>query len=223
MVETKVKAEDVLAVRSRVSWSAIFAGAVMALAVYFLLSILGIAVGLSAVNRVGENELATGAAVWAIATLLVALFFGGWITSKSTVGENKTEAVIYGVLLWGVLFAFLLVGMAGGVRIGFAALLGEERGASPAVTRPVISEADLRSAGVGADQVQHIQDNLQHLSRTMRTSGNDNRVVQGAWWSFGGLLLSLFASIGGAVVGAGPALTLRSIRTASPGTVVHGT
>ncbi len=54
----------------RVSWAAIAAGAMIALAVYFLLTLLGLAVGLElAVRRNGYN-LGMGAALWAIATLL---------------------------------------------------------------------------------------------------------------------------------------------------------
>ena len=46
---------------STVSWPAILAGAVLALAICFLLAILGGAVGVSVKDRVDPNKLQTGA------------------------------------------------------------------------------------------------------------------------------------------------------------------
>ena len=43
-----LKATDLLAVKSRVSWGAISAGAMVALAIYFFLTLLGLAIGLEA-------------------------------------------------------------------------------------------------------------------------------------------------------------------------------
>ena len=36
------------------------------------------------------------------------MFFGGWATSRLAVGESKLEAVLYGLILWGVLFLGLV-------------------------------------------------------------------------------------------------------------------
>ena len=84
------------------------AGAVTALSVYLLFGALGVALGLSVQDRVTETQLGVGVAIWGVLTLLIALFLGGWVTSQCTVGENKSEAVIYGVILWGVVFTMLL-------------------------------------------------------------------------------------------------------------------
>ncbi len=126
---TTLKAVDLLSVKSRVSWAAIAAGAMIALAVYFVLTLLGIAVGLELAIRRNGVELGAPAAIWSIATLLIAMFFGGWATSRLAVGESKLEAILYGVILWGVLFVgmFWLIGQ--GVRVGFGLLMGVASGA----------------------------------------------------------------------------------------------
>src|SRR5919108_422939 len=87
MAESEPRAEDVVSVGTRVSWAAIFAGAVLALAIYFLLAILGGAVGVSVSDRVDPSKLRTGALIWAIVTTCAALFVGGVVTSQFTVGE----------------------------------------------------------------------------------------------------------------------------------------
>jgi len=57
-----VKAEDVIPVHSRISAGPILAGAILALATYLLLTLLGTALGLSIHGRVSDKGLAIGAA-----------------------------------------------------------------------------------------------------------------------------------------------------------------
>lgn len=95
-------------VRSRVSWGPILAGAAVAFAVYFLLSLLGAAIGLSVSDDVQRDNLGVGAGIWAILTVIIAFFVGGWVTSRCTVGEDRVEAILYGAIVWGVVFFFLL-------------------------------------------------------------------------------------------------------------------
>jgi len=97
------KARDSLAVRSRISWGAIAAGAMAALAIYLVLTLLGLALGMELLAR-GRGGLGAGAAIYSIVALLLAMFLGGWATSRLAVGESKLEAALYGVVLWGVLF-----------------------------------------------------------------------------------------------------------------------
>ncbi len=80
------RAADLLAVRSRVGRSAIAAGAMIATAVYFVMTLLG-ALGLEVVTR-GDRGPGAGAASPS-RTLLVAMFFGGWATSRLAVGEGS--------------------------------------------------------------------------------------------------------------------------------------
>ncbi len=127
-----LKATDLLAVKSRVSWGAISAGAMVSLAIYFLLTLLGIAAGLEVARRRPQevaDSLGLGIAIFSIFTLLVSMFFGGWATSRLAVGESKLEAVLYGVILWGVLFVGMFWLVGAGVRVGFGAMLGLASGA----------------------------------------------------------------------------------------------
>lgn len=123
MAQITPRAEDLMSVGSRISWGAIFAGSVLALAMHLLLSVLGAAVGLSLSDRISEDNLRTSVALWTIGIACVSLFVGGIITSSFTVGENKTEAVIYGILMWALTFAIVSALGAHGVRTGYGAML----------------------------------------------------------------------------------------------------
>jgi len=102
----------------------------IALAVYFLLTLLGLAVGLEIRSRrEGTEYLGIGAGLWAIITLLFSMFIGGWATSRLAVGETRGEAFLYGIILWGVLFVGMIWMAGQGVKIGFGAMMGLASGA----------------------------------------------------------------------------------------------
>ena len=119
---------DLLAVKSRVSWGAIAAGAMVALTIYIVLTLLGLALGVEAAVRGTDSRLGAGTAIYSIAVLLLAMFFGGWATSRLAVGESKTEAVLYGLILWGVLFLGMVWLLGAGLRTGFGAMVGAASG-----------------------------------------------------------------------------------------------
>src|SRR3954470_2075944 len=119
---------DLLAVKSRVSWGAIAAGAMVALTIYIVLTLLGIALGIEVAVRGTDSRLGMGTAIYSIGVLLLAMFFGGWATRRLAVGESKTEAVLYGLILWGVLFLGMVWLLSAGLRTGFGAMVGTASG-----------------------------------------------------------------------------------------------
>src|SRR5262245_58599796 len=121
--DTPVHAEDMIPVRSRVSWSAVLAGSGIAIALYFLLTLLGTAIGLSVHDRVADRSFNVGAVIYAILVTAGALFLGGFIASQMTTGENKIEGVLYGVLVWAVVFALLVTVLSRVVASGMGALI----------------------------------------------------------------------------------------------------
>lgn len=212
-----VETQDLLPVRSRVSWSAIAAGAVVALASLVVLGALGAALGLSVTGTVENRNLGIGAAVWAVISLLVALFIGGCVASQSTVGETKTEALTYGVIVWGVVVAMLLWLTASGMRMGFSAVMNVASSpAAAAVLR--MSEEDLRNLGFSQEEITRMRTRWNEMrsrgepAAEARGVAEDPRTTAAAWWTFAGILLSLLAAVGGAIAGAGPSFTIRGFR-----------
>jgi hypothetical protein len=221
MAETSgPSAVDLLAVRSRVSWGAIAAGAMVALTIYVVLTILGVALGIEvAVRRFGA-ELGAGAAVYTILALLLAMFFGGWTTSRLAVGESKLEAVLYGLILWGVLFTGMVWLLASGIRTGFGALIGVASGAYATDEGRLDTDRvarDLKQAGVDEATVnkyrgyyQRIRENPGAATEVGREVGGDpgarEAARQASWWSLAGVLISLATVVIGSLVGSGELL-----------------
>src|SRR5262249_38215860 len=96
---SRPSAVDLVGVRSRVSWGAIAAGAMVSLTIYIVLTMVGVALGIELAVRGTGDQFGAGAAIYSIVVLLLAMFFGGWATSRLAVGESKLEAVLYGLIL----------------------------------------------------------------------------------------------------------------------------
>ncbi|HEY2759477.1 MAG TPA: hypothetical protein VGI75_02000 [Pirellulales bacterium] len=122
--------EPLVSVQSRVSWGALLAGSVVAIAIYSLLTMLGIAVGFSVSDRLDVDQLGAGAAVWTFVTLLVGMFFGGWVATRCTAGELRSEAILYGIIVWGITSTLLIPLTAAGVGLGSGTALADRGVAS---------------------------------------------------------------------------------------------
>jgi ABC-type transport system involved in multi-copper enzyme maturation permease subunit len=206
-----VGVEDLWAVRSRVSWGAILGGAAVAIASYLLLTLLGSAIGLSVQDSVDDETLGWGALAWAIVVSALALFLGGWVTSLCTAGETHREAVIYGVITWAVVLAMILWLVASGVGAGVNAMMGMAQVAAAAGDNNDWMAA-ARRAGVSQESIQQWRQSVQNAPAQANQAAQDpaNREAakdaaqKATWGAFAGMVISLAASIGGALLGAGP-------------------
>jgi len=207
--------EDVMEVGSRVGWGAIIAGAVMALATSLVLTVLGTAVGLTASDSVDGSTLGMGAGIWAIVTTIVALFIGGWITSQCVVGETKTESIVHGIIMWGVTFAMLMYFAASGISSGFGAMMQvADVGATASQSASEDTWQQMaQAAGVSQEQIDEWASKAEATAndpeaQRQAAEQTQETATQAAWWTLGGLVLSIAAAVGGALLGAGPSFRL---------------
>lgn len=87
------------------NWSSIFAGLVAGLATYILLTLMGIATGLSAIdlNRSGAGieNVSTWTTVWNGASMLLSAFVGGFVAARMSGLRRKLDGVMHGLVVWG--------------------------------------------------------------------------------------------------------------------------
>lgn len=177
-----VQPRDVASVGTRVSWSAISAGSILALSLCFLLTTLGTAVGVSVHDRPATSTIHIGSVAWTVMIVCASLFVGGMVTSLLTVGENKTEAVLHGILTWSLVVALFFVLGAAGIRNGFN-VTGKQAQAD-VLNIPSITGAS-------------------EITPNPRTE-NEDVTRRYIWYSFAGTWLSMLAAALGAYLGAGP-------------------
>ena len=112
---------------SRVSWGAIFAGALTAIVVSFLLNLLGLGMGLSTIDPMTEantlDGLATNTLVWWGASNVAALFIGGMVAGRMSGLPSNSDGGLHGFLAWGlylILSFWLITSTIGSIFNGMA-------------------------------------------------------------------------------------------------------
>jgi hypothetical protein len=215
------------ATRPAVGWSGVLAGVVVGAGVVGLLSVLGVAVGITVVPEgaaPGGARLGIGTAVWAALTVLVGFFVGGLVASRATNHPDRGGALIQGTLVWilGVLalVAFVMSGISAGVTgvvQGFGLLtrgaivsgLATATGSSADETSRALDDLRARIAPLRDDparvaaEVQAFFDQLAErpAQRDLSMSAPQRQARVTSWIAFGALLLTLLVSVGGALSG----------------------
>ncbi|WP_312487659.1 hypothetical protein [Sphingomonas sp.] len=155
----------------RVSWGAIFAGVVIAVAVQLVMGILGTGIGLSMVDPVegstpGATGFGIGAGLYWLITTVVALGAGGYAAARVSGVTDRFDALVHGLVVWGVtliLTLYLLTSAVGGIIGGAFRTLGAVAGAAGSTVgtaAPKVAEV----AGVDEGDVR--QEAAKYLSDT---------------------------------------------------------
>lgn len=175
----------------RVRWGPILAGLFVALSLIVLLSVLGLAIGLSTydVNEAGRGH-ALGSGIWGIITMILAFFLGGWIASRAAMVRGwPSYGLLQGFLVWAVaipLFIYFLAGAVGNMMGSAAQVAATDRAGQP--IRAYIGQGDQGATG---EQAMSPEDRQQALQAGRRT----------AWTTFLSLVLGLGAAAAGGYLG----------------------
>ncbi|WP_294200328.1 hypothetical protein [uncultured Sphingomonas sp.] len=155
----------------RISWGAIFAGVVIAVAVQLVMGILGTGIGLSMVDPVegstpGATGFGIGAGLYWLITTVVALGAGGYAAARVSGVTEKFDALVHGLVVWGVtliLTLYLLTSAVGGIIGGAFRTVGAVAGAAGST----VGAAAPRVAQVaGVDQNDIQQEAAKYLTET---------------------------------------------------------
>ncbi len=118
-------------IRPSVSWQAVFAGLVIALAVELMLAILGVAVGLAVVNPGGPSpsgsSFGLAAGVWWIVSSIIALLFASYAAARLANVPARLDGLLQGLTIWGlsvVVALWVLSAVASGLVSGVVSALG---------------------------------------------------------------------------------------------------
>lgn len=82
-----------------------FAGAVCSVGFWMLLQLLGLGIGLAAINVDNAGSLrgvGIGTTVWSLATPLIAMFFGGVIAGRFAQTPDRKLAGAHGLVMWAI-------------------------------------------------------------------------------------------------------------------------
>lgn len=174
---------------SLIDWPSIIAGAVVAIAIGFLLNVLGLAIGSSAFNPFEINRqdeaISIGGGLYAIFAQLIALQLGAYVASRSARYPDHFGGALTGLMVWS--FAvFVAVVLA--VLTAAATSSGDAIPSGVAETVGEITDA-AQGQGASASDLATAEDTADVLATL-------------SWWTFGALALGLAGSIAGGWLGA---------------------
>jgi Kef-type K+ transport system membrane component KefB len=221
--------EDLTSVRSRVSWGAVAAGSVTAVAVYFVLALFFAAVGISLTNTSLTGETIGWTTVVAgLISAIASLFIGGYVTAQLIAGETRQEAIVHGLLTWATVTALTMAMVSAGLRAGvYTAAGGLDAVRDNANASGRSWEQMARDAGVSQERIDQAKQGLNpdNLKAQANDPANRERVrgnaTGAAWATFGSVAVSILACMGGALVGCGPRFRLFPVATGTVSGVVH--
>jgi hypothetical protein len=193
---------NVMIPRNRVQWGPVFAGVVVSLTTMLVLSILGVAIGASAVDRTTDlSDWKTAAGLWGAATVLIAFFLGGLVAAKTAAVGGSGSGIINGLVSGAATLLFLIWLTTAGLT-GLAGFLGTNIATLAAAAPPsVVNQATQNANASGAtDQAQQAAQNPgQTIETTARNAADET--AKGAWGTFLAMLIALVAATLGGFVG----------------------
>ena len=151
-------AADVIATK-RISWAAVIAAVIIALAVQLVLNMIGAGIGFSAIDPLqGETPSATtfsvAGGIWMVVSSMLALFAGGWLASYLAGVTRDEDGMLHGLAVWGLstLFVVLFLMTVFGSLLG-STLNGLGYGAA-AVAPQVAQSGTPTSAPISAEDIR---------------------------------------------------------------------
>jgi hypothetical protein len=158
-----------------IRWGAVLAGVVVGVSIQLVLTLLGIATGLST-SSVSEGEgPGMGPLIWAGLSMLIAAFIGGYVAARLTGLKRKADGLLHGVVSWAVttlLFAALATSATGTMvnsiftNVGFGARTNAVQAGTTPQTQSVLGMLKSQIGGnVSADSLKSLQDFIQDGQR----------------------------------------------------------
>ena len=170
----------------RISWSAVFAGVLVAIVTQMLLTLLGIGIGLGTIDATEEQNptagLGTGSAIWYIVSSLASLLVGGWVAGRLASAPRLFDGIIHGVLTWclvTLLTIYFLTTTIGSIIGGAGKLVGgivSTAGSAAAAAAPGVGKAvnsQLKENGINLDNLD-LGDLKNEANQILRQTGDPN-------------------------------------------------
>lgn len=147
-VEEDVETTDeTLSPPTRASWGAIFAGTAVALAVAFIIGLLGSAIALGSFDPATEQDsignfgAMTGA--WIVIQIVVSLFAGGWVAGRLANKPRSLDGMLNSGVVWALTTLLFVVGFASFASTAIS-------GTATVVREGVSAVTDVAGAAAGA-------------------------------------------------------------------------
>jgi hypothetical protein len=205
---------------SPISWPAIFASLAVGISVMLLMTLAGVAIGISSADMADSARAITiAAAAWQAASMLVSAIVGGYVAARLSGFRRTGDGVLHGAVAWGattVLYAVLATTALGALTSGMFGLLTANASERASATTGGTFTGDrdeaqriLERIGLTTDQARTVIDELAGGASGTQTGASAPRSEEAAGaigtataWLAATVLLSLVLSAAGGAIGA---------------------
>lgn len=188
----------------RTAWGAIIAGAITAISVQILFTVLGVALGVTVQDAsstaLGAMEFTTAGAIWWLITGTIALLIGGAVVGRLTGMLRSTDVLLHAFSMWAVTAIF------------GATVVGTSAGVARMHTNDTVAIQDDRN--LPSDR--RIDDSRIVAGETATREEAMDAAQVASWWTLGGLLLGIAASLAGAWMFAPERIVVRHTNAGVP-------
>jgi hypothetical protein len=176
---------DAVQMKNRVQFGPIVAGILTAIATMLILTVLGLAIGASALEPrdVGQS-VGTGAAIYGIVSAIISFFIGGWVAAKTAAVAGAGSGLINGLMVGAGILALVLWLTGSGVGAAIGAVGSNIGDITNLVQNQGVSTQDAQQ------QAQQVDPNQAF-----------NTVKDAAWGTLAGLIVPLAAAALGGLLG----------------------
>ncbi|HEX8570004.1 MAG TPA: hypothetical protein VF699_08795, partial [Caulobacteraceae bacterium] len=98
---------------SLISWGSVFAGAVIAVVTGAMLNVLGVAIGVTAMepgdpSGAGAGSLTVFGGLWIAISTVIGLLAGGYVAARAAANPDHHDGALHGAAVWAVSFLLAL-------------------------------------------------------------------------------------------------------------------
>lgn len=152
-----------------IRWGAVLAGVVVGVSVQLVLTLLGIATGLTATDLSQGEAMGMGPLLWAGVSMLVAAFVGGYVAARMSGLKRRADGILHGAVSWAVttiLFASLATSVGGTLVSGVFSNMGQlARSSAAGGDTPLAALMRSQGGRMDADALRQLQDYLSNGQR----------------------------------------------------------
>lgn len=177
-----------------IDWGAAIAGTVVAIAIGFVLLVLGVAIGATAINPWhGASEQAPawtiGGGLWVIFSNLVAIQVGAFVAVHAARWPDHHDGMLQGMLVWALSFTVA----AGVLGFGVTGVLAGADGMSLQETASRAVDAAQAATGEATGSAETLS--------PAETDAVQDAAALTAWWAFAMMVLGAVGAVAGGKLG----------------------
>lgn len=209
-----------------VSWTAVWVGALSAVAAVLVLGLIGIAVGAQVMNGetrwVEVRQVGWGTLIFSVAGAFFAFVLGGWVTGKVAGILRSETGMLHGAITWLVALPLLILLIAlgaGSLMGGWYSGLGGSPGWAAPAQPSYLAPVEPGPGATNEDHKQYRADLEAHHEKIRQWHADSPRVARNsALGAVTVLLLSLMGGVLGGWMASGEPMSLfyYRIRDAAP-------